>query len=120
MDMRQEMEAYTQDLRDRICRAFEGLDTAKFERTAWRRAGEGGGGGLSVVRGRGVEEVMGGRVCEKVRVNCWSVWGELDTEMAAKLHSASTAFYATGISLVAHMANPMVPAVHMNLPTLRW
>ena len=34
MDMRQEMEAYTQDLRDRICRAFEALGTAKFERTA--------------------------------------------------------------------------------------
>jgi len=113
-DMRRQMEAYTLDLRDRLCRAFEALDTAKFEQTRWQRGGGGGGGVMSIMRGT---------VFEKVGVNCSAVWGELDKDMAAKLHSQTTAFYATGISLVAHMANPMVPAVHMNLRYLemdRW
>jgi coproporphyrinogen III oxidase len=114
MDMRQQMERYTLDLRDRICGAFESLDTAKFEQRAWRREGGGGGGVMSVMRGR---------VFEKVGVNCSTVWGDMDAEMAAKLHSKSTAFFATGISLVAHMTSPLVPAVHMNVRYLemdRW
>lgn len=112
--MRQQMERYTLDLRDRICRAFEALDTAKFEQRAWRRDGGGGGGVMSTMRGK---------VFEKVGVNCSTVWGDMDAEMAAKLQSTTTAFFATGISLVAHMASPLVPAVHMNVRYLemeRW
>ncbi|HET8759571.1 MAG TPA: oxygen-dependent coproporphyrinogen oxidase [Nitrospiria bacterium] len=114
MAMRQQMERYTQDLRDRICRAFEALDTAKFEQRVWQREGGGGGGVMSVMRGT---------VFEKVGVNCSSVWGDMDPEMAAKLQSKTTEFFATGVSLVAHMANPLVPAVHMNVRYLemdRW
>ena len=107
------MEAYTHDLQDRICRAFEALDTKRFERRAWQREG-GGGGSIAVMRGT---------VFEKVGVNCSTVWGEADEDLVRRMDASSTTFYATGLSLVAHMANPLVPAVHMNVRYLemgRW
>jgi len=95
------------DLRDRICAAFEALDTARFARTAWERPG-GGGGEMAVMRGS---------VFEKVGVNVSQVHGELSDEFRGQLPGTvdSPAFFACGISLVAHMRNPLVPAVHMNL-----
>ncbi len=105
-------------LRDRICAEFEAIERemdsgAAFAFTPWDReapglaAGDGGGG----VRG-----VMCGKVFEKVGVNVSTVGGEFSPEFAASIHGAdeNPAFFATGISLVAHMANPHVPAVHMN------
>jgi coproporphyrinogen III oxidase len=106
-----------EDLRDRICAAFEAIEReagsdAKFEFTPWNREtadqSEGGGG----VRG-----VMKGQVFEKVGVNVSTVSGDFAPGFAQTIHGADEAnpgFTATGISLVAHMANPHVPAVHMN------
>ena len=106
-----------EDLRDRICAAFEAIEReagsdAKFEYTPWNREtadqSEGGGG----VRG-----VMKGQVFEKVGVNVSTVSGDFAPGFAQTIHGADEAnpgFTATGISLVAHMANPHVPAVHMN------
>ena len=106
-----------EDLRDRICAAFEAIEReagsdAKFEYTPWNRdtadQSEGGGG----VRG-----VMKGQVFEKVGVNVSTVSGDFAPGFAQTIHGADEAnpgFTATGISLVAHMANPHVPAVHMN------
>lgn len=113
-------------LRDRICTEFESIEReagsdAAFEYTAWDRvdpSGEPGGGG---VRG-----VMKGRVFEKVGVNVSTVGGTFEGEFAKSIHGAGEdpRFFATGISLVAHMANPHVPAVHMNTrflaTTKRW
>jgi len=113
-------------LRDRICREFESIEReagsdAAFEFTPWDRTdpnGEPGGGG---VRGQ-----MNGRVFEKVGVNVSTVGGRFSPEFAASVHGAQEdpSFFATGISLVAHMANPHVPAVHMNTrflaTTKRW
>ena len=113
-------------LRDRICAAFEQIEhdagsSAAFEYTPWMRvdaSGEDGGGG---VRG-----VMKGRVFEKVGVNVSTVGGAFEGEFAKTIHGAGEdpRFFATGISLVAHMANPHVPAVHMNtrflVTTRRW
>ncbi len=115
-----------ESLRDRICAAFEEIEReagsdAAFDYTPWDRidpSGEPGGGG---VRG-----VMKGRVFEKVGVNVSTVGGTFEGEFAKSIHGAGEdpRFFATGISLVAHMANPHVPAVHMNCrflnTTKRW
>ena len=106
-----------EDLRTRICAEFEAIEReagsdAAFEYTPWDRedpSGEPGGGG---VRG-----VMKGRVFEKVGVNVSTVGGTFTEEFAKSIPGSAennNRFFATGISLVAHMANPHVPAVHMN------
>ena len=116
-----------EQLRDRICAAFETIEgeaggEAAFAFTPWAReeaaGGEGGGGG---VRG-----VMKGRVFEKVGVNVSTVGGAFAPEFAPTIHGAGEdpRFFATGISLVAHMADPHGAAVHMNCrflaTTKRW
>jgi coproporphyrinogen III oxidase len=109
--------AWFESLRDDICAAFEAIEReagsdAKFEYIAWDReteSDEHGGGG---VRG-----VMKGKVFEKVGVNVSTVSGDFAPGFADTINGASESnpgFTATGISLVAHMANPHVPAVHMN------
>jgi coproporphyrinogen III oxidase len=105
--IRDEAKAYFRDLRDRICAAFQALDTGTFVRTDWARPG-GGGGEMSLLKGS---------VFEKVGVNFSEVHGELSDEFRGQIPGtdASPAFYACGISLVAHMKSPLVPAVHMNL-----
>ncbi|KIU28130.1 coproporphyrinogen III oxidase [Sphingomonas melonis] len=110
-----------ESLRDRICAAFEAIEReagsdAAFDYTPWDRvdpSGEPGGGG---VRG-----VMKGKVFEKVGVNVSTVGGTFEGEFGKTIHGAGEdpRFFATGISLVAHMANPHVPAVHMNTRFLR-
>jgi len=115
-----------ESLRDRICAAFETIEReagsdASFDFVPWDRtdsSGEEGGGG---VRGQ-----MAGKVFEKVGVNVSTVGGQFSPEFAASIPGAGEdpSFFATGISLVAHMANPHVPAVHMNTrflaTTKRW
>ncbi len=115
-----------ESLRDQICAEFETIEReagsdAVFDYTPWDRidpSGEPGGGG---VRG-----VMKGKVFEKVGVNVSTVGGIFEGEFAKSIHGAGEdpRFFATGISLVAHMANPHVPAVHMNCrflnTTKRW
>ena len=110
-----------ESLRTRICAAFEAIEReagsdAAFDYTPWDRvdpSGEPGGGG---VRG-----VMKGKVFEKVGVNVSTVGGSFEGEFGKTIHGAGEdpRFFATGISLVAHMANPHAPAVHMNTRFLR-
>jgi coproporphyrinogen III oxidase len=115
-------------LRDRICAVFEALEDAqdegpfaglppgRFARKETRRAGEGDGGG-------GVMAVMReGRVFEKVGVNVSTVYGTLGEAARRSLTArkaipgldADPRFWASGISLVAHMRSPLTPAAHMN------
>jgi len=118
-DRKQQASAWFRTLRDRIVAAFESLEDAhgtgaagRFEVSPTSRA-DGGGGLMSVMRA--------GRVFEKVGVNVSEVHGTLG-ERAQKAMAArgvpgmaeDPRFWASGISLVAHMVNPHCPAVHMN------
>ncbi len=112
-----EARTWFESLRDRICAEFEAIEReagsdASFEYLAWDRDTDDGSHG-----GGGVRGVMKGKVFEKVGVNVSTVSGEFAPQFAGTINGASTdnpGFTATGISLVAHMANPHVPAVHMN------
>lgn len=105
-----------ESLRDRICAEFEAIEheagsDASFDYIGWQREEEG-----NPDPGGGVRGVMKGKVFEKVGVNVSTVSGQFSPEFARTIHGAedNPGFTATGISLVAHMANPHVPAVHMN------
>jgi coproporphyrinogen III oxidase len=113
--------AWFESLRDRICAAFEAIEAAagsdaRFDYATWDRTDPDGTPG-----GGGVRGVMKGTVFEKVGVNVSTVGGRFEGEFAKSIHGAGEdpRFFATGISLVAHMANPHVPAVHMNTRFLR-
>jgi coproporphyrinogen III oxidase len=118
--------AWFEGLRDRICAEFEAIEReagsdAAFAYLPWDRRDPDGAPG-----GGGVRGMMKGEVFEKVGVNVSTVGGRFSKEFAATMHGADEdpRFFATGISLVAHMANPHVPAVHMNMrflaTTRRW
>ncbi len=107
--------------RDDLCRALEaceddveenpnqtgGAKPGRFERTPWRRDEGGGGGVMSVMRGR---------VFEKAGVNVSTVWGEFDAAYRDRIPGAADdpRFWATGVSVVIHPSSPLVPAAHMN------
>ncbi len=116
--------AWFLELRNKICAEFEAIESeyaasnqtpialevnpehAKFERKKWNREA-GGGGEMSVMKGN---------VFEKVGVNISTVFGEFSPEFRAQIPGAAEdpKFWASGISLVAHMRSPLVPAVHFN------
>ncbi len=104
--------AFFLDLQARIVAAFESFEpTGRFEHKRWSRP-EG-----HRLKGGGEMRTMRGEVFEKVGVNFSHVWGQLEPKFRAQIPGADAsdgAFVACGISLVAHMYNPYVPAVHMN------
>ncbi|MBB2201817.1 oxygen-dependent coproporphyrinogen oxidase [Gluconacetobacter tumulisoli] len=123
--LKDEARAWFESLRDRICSAFERIEddagdvqtlprrmqAGRFERQAWDRTNDDGTPG-----GGGVISLMRGRVFEKVGVNVSTVSGVFSPEFRATIPGAADdpRFFATGISLVAHMCSPLVPAAHFN------
>ncbi|GLQ21548.1 oxygen-dependent coproporphyrinogen oxidase [Algimonas porphyrae] len=107
------------ELRDQICAEFEAIERdapaelypdepGTFEYTDWQRKVANGGGGTG--------GMLRGRFFEKCGVHISIVQGEFTPEMAANIPGADEdpRFWAAGISLIAHLVNPRVPAVHMN------
>lgn len=111
---KEEIAGWFQELQDHICKELEAADgNAKFEEDRWLRddpvAGEGKGGG-----GR-TRLIKNGRVIEKGGVNFSAVWGETPLNILQALNLQQASFFATGVSIVMHPKNPMVPVIHMNI-----
>jgi coproporphyrinogen III oxidase len=116
LEQRELSSKWFKQLRGDICTEFEKIESdyakeknlkpGKFKRTSWDRDG----GGV------GVMSSMHGNVFEKVGVNISQVYGEFTEAFSKKIPGAKAnkKFFATGVSLVAHMCSPLVPAMHFN------
>jgi coproporphyrinogen III oxidase len=127
-EQKQTATAWFRDLRDQICAAFEkleddlagrhgGMQPGRFERKVWSRPMETDAFGNKQDTGGGEISLMHGRVFEKVGVNVSTVYGTFTEDFRQQIPGAEESkgrFWASGISLVAHMRSPFVPAVHMN------
>jgi coproporphyrinogen III oxidase len=121
-DRKTRAQTWFENLRDQLSAAFEAIEDeapaslypgapGRFEKKPWTR-GDG-----SKDKGGGVSGMMRGRVFEKVGVHVSTVYGPLSSDFAKQVKGASPEnpdFWASGISLIAHLRNPHIPAAHMN------
>lgn len=109
MITREEIRNWFSTLQENICTELEQADgRGKFIYDSWERPG--GGGGTSRV-------ITNGHIIEKGGVNFSEVWGKTPEPVLKSMQLPAgdhPDFYATGISIVLHPINPMVPIIHMN------
>jgi coproporphyrinogen III oxidase len=105
--------AFFKDLQERICARFESFeDGARFAVRPWTNPPD------HRLQGSGESRLMRGKVFEKVGVNFSHVWGSFPPQFRGQVPGSEESggrFTACGVSLVSHMTNPKVPAVHMNV-----
>ena len=104
-----------ENLRNSICKEYENIEYKKskkktlFQKTNWKAGGSSKGGGVFSL-------IKNGTVFDKVGVNISTVSGKFNNEFRKKIPGAlkNPNFWASGISIVAHMKSPKVPAFHFN------
>ena len=101
-------------LQEQICNSFEGLEKEmrspkKFISTRWNKANKSQGGGCYKI-------LKDGKIFDKVGVNKSTVSGIFSKKFRKKINGAQNDgnYWASGISVVAHMKNPKIPAIHFN------
>jgi coproporphyrinogen III oxidase len=98
-------------LQSQICKEFEYLENNKFKfsKREWKKDKEKEGGGISYL-------LSGGKIFDKVGVNKSTVSGVFPKQFKSKILGAEKKgeYWASGISVVAHMRNPKIPALHFN------
>ena len=105
-NQQQQAEKWFRELRNQMVGAIQKVDGSTFQEKEWQRPG-GGGGLMSILKGE---------VFEKVGVNFSKVYGKFPKQFKKKIPGANKdpRFWASGISVVMHMKNPLIPAMHFN------
>ena len=99
-------------LQNTICNDIEKLENKKikFKSKNWNRSidKDEGGGEFRILKN--------GKIFEKVGVNFSEVYGKFSNEIKKNIPGANKdpKFWASGISVVMHMKNPHIPAIHFN------
>ena len=98
-------------LQSQICKEFENIEQGKkkFVKKEWRKKNKKEGGGTSFL-------LSEGKIFEKVGVNKSTVSGKFQKQFRSKILGANKngKYWASGVSVVAHMKNPKIPAIHFN------
>lgn len=102
---REEIKEWFMSLQDSICADLENADGTPFREDLWERPG--GGGGRT--------RILEGQLIEKGGVNFSAVHGDMPEKIAKALNLGKVTFFASGVSIVLHPRNPLVPIIHMNV-----
>ena len=102
---KEEISKVFKSIQESICNEIEAVDGSKFQEDLWNRE-EGGGGATRIISGN---------VIEKGGVNFSAVHGPMAESMSKQMGLDSCDFFATGVSIVMHSVNPLVPIIHMNI-----
>ncbi len=105
-NQKKQAEKWFKELRNQMVGAIQKVDGSTFQENEWQRPG-GGGGLMSILKGE---------IFEKVGVNISTVHGEFSEEFRGNMPGTEEdpSFWASGISVVAHMKNPKIAAAHFN------